>query len=202
MPRPGRRRPAPDLSREKLRCPCRGSTKADRLGSAAVDPLRTPSRSSMSPTTRFMRWRVRPGKGWLAAFRDATLFKVIYAWGLRRTEAAMLDVGDFGANPAAPELGSFGMCQVRFGKALRGSPPRRRAAWRQCCRGQSMCWPNTSRRSVLSMGHRLWSSVVLDRTRDEDLTAEHRRTFCRLAGGRRTADRTVGALPQALLHFT
>ena len=28
-------------------------------------------------------------KGWLAAFRDATLFKVIYGWGLRRAEAAM-----------------------------------------------------------------------------------------------------------------
>lgn len=68
-----------------------------------------------------------PRKGWLAAFRDATLFKVIYGWGLRRREAAMLDVGDFGANPAAPELGSLGVCQVRYGKAMRGSPPRRRA---------------------------------------------------------------------------
>jgi len=29
-------------------------------------------------------------------------------------------------NPAAPELGGFGACQVRFGKAMRGSPPRRR----------------------------------------------------------------------------
>ena len=34
-------------------------------------------------------------KGWLAAFRDATLFKVVYGWGLRRREAVMLDVGDF-----------------------------------------------------------------------------------------------------------
>lgn len=68
-----------------------------------------------------------PRKGWLAAFRDATLIKVIYGWGLRRREAAMLDVGDFGANPAAPELGGFGVCQVRFGKAMRSSPPRRRA---------------------------------------------------------------------------
>src|SRR5256885_972609 len=34
-------------------------------------------------------------KGWLAAFRDATLFKVVYGWGLRRREAAMLDVADF-----------------------------------------------------------------------------------------------------------
>lgn len=67
-----------------------------------------------------------PRKGWLPAFRDATLLKVVYAWGLRRREAAMLDVGDFGPNPAAPELGEFGLCQVRFGKAMRGSPPRRR----------------------------------------------------------------------------
>jgi site-specific recombinase XerD len=68
-----------------------------------------------------------PRKGWLAAFRDATLIKVIYAWGLRCREAAMLDVGDFGANPAAPELGGFGTCHVRWGKAKRGSPPRRRS---------------------------------------------------------------------------
>ncbi len=65
-------------------------------------------------------------KGLLAAFRDATLFKVIYGWGLRRKEAAMLDVGDFTANPAAPELGRLGACQVRCGKAMKGSPPRRR----------------------------------------------------------------------------
>src|ERR1039458_6717006 len=66
-------------------------------------------------------------KGWLAAFRDAILIKVIYAFGLRRAEAAALDVTDFTMNPAAPELGRFGVCQVRFGKAMRGSPPRRRA---------------------------------------------------------------------------
>ena len=65
-------------------------------------------------------------KGWLAAFRDATLFKVVYGWGLRRRETAMLDVNDFTANPAAPELGGLGVCQVRYGKAMRGSPPRGR----------------------------------------------------------------------------
>ena len=32
-------------------------------------------------------------KGTLAAFRDAALFKVVYAWGLRRREAVMLDRG-------------------------------------------------------------------------------------------------------------
>jgi hypothetical protein len=40
--------------------------------------------------------------------------------------AAMLDTTDFSANPAAPELGRFGMLSVRWGKAMRGSPPRRR----------------------------------------------------------------------------
>jgi integrase/recombinase XerC len=47
-------------------------------------------------------------KGQLAAFRDATLFKVVYGWGLRRREAAMLDLADFTANPAAPRLGGLG----------------------------------------------------------------------------------------------
>jgi site-specific recombinase XerD len=65
-------------------------------------------------------------KGWSAAFRDTTLFKVTYAWGLRRREAAMLDVTDFSTNPAVPELGRFGTLAVRYGKAMRGSPPRRR----------------------------------------------------------------------------
>ena len=65
-----------------------------------------------------------PRKGWLAAFRDATLIKVTYGWGLRCRETAMLDVGDFGPNPAAAELGGYGICHVRFGKAMRGSPTR------------------------------------------------------------------------------
>ncbi len=39
----------------------------------------------------------------------------------------MLDVTDFAPNPAAPELGGLGTCHVRYGKALKGSPPRRRA---------------------------------------------------------------------------
>lgn len=66
-------------------------------------------------------------KGWLAAFRDATMLKAIYGWGLRRTETAMLDTVDFTPNPAAPSLGRFGTCHVRFGKAQRGSPPKRRS---------------------------------------------------------------------------
>jgi integrase/recombinase XerC len=65
-------------------------------------------------------------KGALAAYRDATLFKVMYGWGLRRTECSKLDLVDWGRNPAAPEFDRFGMLQVRYGKAKRGQPPRRR----------------------------------------------------------------------------
>ncbi|MHB8246090.1 MAG: tyrosine-type recombinase/integrase [Acidimicrobiales bacterium] len=65
-------------------------------------------------------------KGTLAAYRDATVFKVMYAWGLRRTETSRLDVGDFGRNPKAPAFADYGTLHVRYGKAKRGSPPRRR----------------------------------------------------------------------------
>ncbi len=65
-------------------------------------------------------------KGALAAYRDATLFKVIYGWGLRRTETSKLDIADWGRNPSAPEFGRYGMLHVRYGKAKRGQPPRRR----------------------------------------------------------------------------
>ena len=65
----------------------------------------------------------RGHKGWLAAFRDATLFKVIYGWGLRRREAAMLDVEDFMANPAAPELGGWALPRaLRQGDAGQPAP--------------------------------------------------------------------------------
>ncbi|MFF0630442.1 tyrosine-type recombinase/integrase [Streptomyces sp. NPDC004296] len=65
-------------------------------------------------------------KGALAAYRDATIFKVIYGWGLRRTETSKLDVVDFGRNPKAPQFGRYGTLNVRYGKAKKGQPPRRR----------------------------------------------------------------------------
>jgi integrase/recombinase XerC len=65
-------------------------------------------------------------KGWLAAYRDAVLFKTVYAWGLRRREAVMLDVTDWGVNSRAPQFGRHGVVNVRYGKASRGSPPRQR----------------------------------------------------------------------------
>jgi site-specific recombinase XerD len=65
-------------------------------------------------------------KGWLSLFRDATLFKVAYAWGLRREEVRRLEVCDFGVNPKASEFGAYGACYVRFAKGAHGSGPRRR----------------------------------------------------------------------------
>ncbi|WP_433858344.1 tyrosine-type recombinase/integrase [Streptomyces kronopolitis] len=65
-------------------------------------------------------------KGALAAYRDATIFKTIYGWGLRRTETSKLDLLDFGRNPKARQFGRYGTLMVRFGKAKRGQPPRRR----------------------------------------------------------------------------
>lgn len=65
-------------------------------------------------------------KGTLAAFRDAALLKVVYAWGLRRTEAVRLDVADLRASAAAPAFGRCGALHVRWGKASRGSTPKRR----------------------------------------------------------------------------
>lgn len=66
-------------------------------------------------------------KGWLPAFRDAVLFKVAYAWGLRRNEVRHLQTVDLARNPHAPEFGRFGVVHVRYGKAMKGSPPKRRS---------------------------------------------------------------------------
>lgn len=73
------------------------------------------------------RVRGQGRKGWLPAFRDAMLFKSAYAFGLRRNEARMLDVVDFGRNPQGPEFGEYGVLYVRHGKANKGSAPKRRS---------------------------------------------------------------------------
>ena len=75
---------------------------------------------------RVVRIRGQGRKGWLAAFRDATLWKVAYGWGLRRREAARLETVDWTRNPKAPEFGNHGALSVRWAKSLPGGPPRRR----------------------------------------------------------------------------
>jgi integrase len=76
---------------------------------------------------RVAQARERGRKGWLTALRDATALKTGYAFGLRRRELVMLDLADFGANPQAPEFGGYGVVYVRWGKASKGSPPKRRS---------------------------------------------------------------------------
>lgn len=73
------------------------------------------------------RVRAAGRKGWLPAFRDAALFKVAYAYGLRRNEVRMLETVDFGRNPHGEEFGDYGVLYVRHGKAMKGSPPKRRS---------------------------------------------------------------------------
>lgn len=111
---------------------CHDWNTADHVADYEGDPARRPfTREELQGFFDFADDRVAAArahgrKGGLAAWRDTALFKVTYAWGLRRREAAMLDTADFSTNPAAPELGRFGMLSVRYGKAMRGSAPRRR----------------------------------------------------------------------------
>ncbi|MGW7095506.1 tyrosine-type recombinase/integrase [Streptomyces sp. NPDC054874] len=72
------------------------------------------------------RIRGRGRKGALAAWRDAALVKMVYAFGLRRREAWGLDLPDLRRNPKMPALGRFGVMHVRWGKSSRGGPPKRR----------------------------------------------------------------------------
>ena len=76
---------------------------------------------------RVLRIRRSGSKGWIPAFRIATIMKVAYAWGLRRNEVRQLDRVDLGHNPRARQFGDAGIIYVRFGKAMRGSPPKRRS---------------------------------------------------------------------------
>lgn len=66
-------------------------------------------------------------KGALPAYRDATLLKLTYSWGLRSNEAVNLDVSDFYQNAHAPHMGQYGSLHVRHGKASRGGAPKRRS---------------------------------------------------------------------------
>jgi len=66
-------------------------------------------------------------KGWQAAYRDAVMIKVAYAYGLRFNELRHLQTVDFARNPHARELGAFGICKVNYGKARRASPPKPRS---------------------------------------------------------------------------
>ena len=75
---------------------------------------------------RVERIRSLKRKGVLAAHRDAITIKTIYAFGLRRREACGLELADLRRNPNVPTWGRFGALEVRWGKGVSGSRPRRR----------------------------------------------------------------------------
>jgi site-specific recombinase XerD len=75
---------------------------------------------------RVAQIRARKRKGALAAARDAVILKTVYAYGVRRNEAAKFDLADFRRNARAAAFGTFGSVQVRFGKSSKGGPPKRR----------------------------------------------------------------------------
>lgn len=76
--------------------------------------------------TRVERVKASGRKGAWAALRDSQIVKTIYAYGLRRREACMLDIADLRPNPDMPQWGTYGAVHVRYGKAVRGGVPRRR----------------------------------------------------------------------------
>jgi site-specific recombinase XerD len=66
-------------------------------------------------------------KGWLPAYRDSVMFKLAYSYGLRFNELRHLQTVDFARNPHGREFGRYGLVHVRYGKAKRGSPYKRRS---------------------------------------------------------------------------
>lgn len=66
-------------------------------------------------------------KGWLPAYRDSVMFKLAYSYGLRFNELRHLQTVDFARNPHAREFGRYGLVHVRYGKAKKGSPHKRRS---------------------------------------------------------------------------
>jgi integrase/recombinase XerC len=110
--------------------------RLENLAAHTIDVEAAPSRRPLTKLEcqalfdaaddRAVAARSRGIKGWAPAVRDAVMLKTAYAFGLRRHELVMLERADFTPNPKASEFGSFGVCNVRFGKSANGSPPRRR----------------------------------------------------------------------------
>lgn len=116
-------------------------------------------------------------KGWVTMLRDSVAFKVAYAWGLRINEVRMLDLGDFGRNPHAPEFGQRGVLRVRHGKAMRGSAPKQRSVltvfgWAVDCVDE---WVSDGRPRIASVGATpMWPTERDGRMRANNLSARFR----------------------------
>jgi integrase/recombinase XerC len=157
-------------------------------GELRVEPLRAFSPEELQAffdcaDEEVFSTRRRGRKGWLSLFRDATLFKVAYAWGLRRREVKMLETTDFGANPQAPEFERLGVLYVRHGKAMKGSAPKHRSVlsvfgWATECLDEWM----SEFRPLLMRGSRtvLWPTERGGRVGDTRINEHFRSIFIKL----------------------
>ncbi|MGW1410850.1 hypothetical protein [Streptomyces sp. NPDC002403] len=82
---------------------------------------------------RFMEFSEHYLRRWTAVHMDEWSFSLTAEQGhddvrvgLRCREVSRLDLTDFHRNPKAPELGRYGQVHVPYGKASKGSGPRRR----------------------------------------------------------------------------
>jgi hypothetical protein len=141
--------------------------------------------------------RHKSAKGWAPAFRDATMLKAAYAWGLRRRELLMLERCDFGPNPKAPEFGA-----VRVPGALWEGFQRVTTKAPGGAYGDGVverCHRRVGRRGASLLAPRLFGAVaVRTAPTDERRPAEH--DLCRLCGPCRIASWFEPALPTALLR--
>ena len=144
--------------------------------------------------------RERGRKGWLTALRDAAALKTAYAFGLRRRELVMLDLADFGANPHAPEFGDYGVVYVRWGKASKGSPPKRRSVL------TVFPWSARVLRQWAEQFRGLFDQAasaagpVAQRTVGAGVAGEDQRPVRRLPRRARAAGQRVAAQPAPLLY--
>jgi site-specific recombinase XerD len=101
---------------------------SDYEGDAGRRPLSYDEVQALFDAADGMAARIRSSgrKGAVRAIRDAALLKCVYAYGLRRREAVMLDLVDLRRNAKLPQLNRFGALSVRHGKASRGGPSKRR----------------------------------------------------------------------------
>jgi integrase/recombinase XerC len=109
---------------------CHDWNTADHVADYEGDPARRPfTRHELQGFFDFADDRVAAArangrKGGLAAWRDTAMFKVTYAWGLRRREAAMLDTPTSRRTRLRLSSAVSGCCRCdgarRCGAVLRG----------------------------------------------------------------------------------
>jgi len=106
---------------ERLVDPVDEFNAARHVGNDSPEVLRPPTTQRMDAFVAFLRDRIATARVFAAAGRDYALFRTLCHAGLRTAETVLLDVADLHF-----DRGPFGKIHVRYGKAVKGSGPRRR----------------------------------------------------------------------------